>query len=323
MSASRRAVVRRRAGIATVASVLCALVGAVGLATGAQAAPSPRTAAASVSEVTLGAIALDGNGGGTTSTVGDGGRLVVEGGYGIRWWGARATPHLTLQRRVGSGRWTTTTAEVTVSDSGLTATTPAFATTATTRTVAYRFRSTAYSTGTTGVRNTSVSTSVRVVYENQRRYTGLARTVYRAVQAYCPTTAVHVGPLSARAGDYRTGALLIRIAGAVRDYPSIDVRAVALHECSHERQWLSYGGTTAGWSAMEADAAATFSDWTLPDGVTTPYRYEAPAASITPVEHAADCGAQAANPGGYLGYGGYCTPGELRAARRLLLGHRY
>lgn len=324
MSASRRPSGRRRAGIAAIVTVLCAALGVAGVATGAQAAPALHASTqASVSEVTLGALAIDGNGGLRSSTVGNGGRLVLDGAYGIRWWGAAATPHVSLQRKVGSGRWTTTTAKVAVGAHGLRATTPAFSTAAVERSVAYRFRSAAYSTATNSVKASSLSKTVTIVYENQHRYTGLAKTVYGAVRAYCPATAVHIGSLTDKAGDYRTGALLIRIAGDVRNYLPIDVRAVALHECSHERQWLGYGGTTTGWAAMEAAAATRFADWTKPAGVSTPYVYEAPAASISPVEHAADCGAQAANPGGYLGYGGYCTPSELKAAKRLLLGHRY
>lgn len=312
-----------RAGFATVVTLLCGLVGTIGLASGAQAAPALGAETASVSTVTLGTLAFDGNGGRSTSTVGNGGRLALVGAYGIHWLGEQATPRVTLQRKVGTGRWTTTTARVSVTDQGLTARTPAFSTTAKQRTVAYRFRSLAYRTATNGVQNTAVSKTVRIVYENQQRYTGLAKTIYRTVRPYCPATAVHVDPLAEKAGDYRTGALLIRVAGAVRQYRAIDIRAVALHECSHERQWLAYGGTAKGWATMEAKAATTFADWTKPAGTSTPYRYDEPSASITPVEHAADCGAQAVNRGGYLGYGGYCTPTELQAAKRLLLGHRY
>jgi hypothetical protein len=36
----------------------------------------------------------------------------------------------------------------------------------------------------------------------------------------------------------------------------------------------------------------------------------------------ADCIAQAANPGGYLGYGGDCTAKQLRYAERMLAGER-
>ena len=326
MPTSRRRATRRRARIAALVTLVCAIVGAVGVATGAQAAPFLHTAAAkstSVTEVALGGLAFDGNGDSTSSTVGNGGRLVLTGGYGIKWWGEQATPHVTLQRRIGSGSWTTTTAKVSRAADGLVVRTPAFSTTVAKRTVAYRLRSAAYSTATNRVRSTSLSHVVRVVYEDQRRYTGLARTIYRAVEAYCPTSAVHVGALPAGAGDYRTGALVIRVSEAVGAYLPIDVRAVALHECSHERQWLDYGGTTAGWRTMETAAATVFADWTKPAGVTTPYPYDAPDGSISPVEHAADCGAQSVDRGGYLGYGGYCTKAELTAGKRLLLGHRY
>ena len=326
MPASRRASARARTRIAALVTLVLAIVGAVGIATAAQARPVVHAAMAgstSVTDITLGVLAFDGSGGSTTSTVGNGGRLVLTGGYRVRWSGEEAAPHLSLQRKVGSGRWTTTAAKVSVTGHGLVVRTPAYSTTDAARTVAYRLRSAAYTTATGRVSATSVSRVVRVVTEDQRRYTGLARTIYRAVEAYCPTTAVHVGELSAGAGDYRTGALVIRVSTAVSPYLPVDLRAVALHECSHERQWLDYGGTTAGWRAMRADAARVFADWTKPAGVTTSYPYEQPDAAITPVEHAADCGAQSVNPGGYLGYGGFCTKAELVAGERLLLGHRY
>jgi hypothetical protein len=323
MAASRRAPARRRARIAAFVTLVSALVG---VATGAQATPVLHTAAAGptpVTDITLGSLAFDGSGGSTTSTVGSGGRLVLTGGYRVRWSGEEAVPRLALQRRIGSGRWTTTAARVSVTRNGLVVRTPAFSTTAPKTTVSYRLRSAAFTTATDRVSATSVSHVVRVVTENQHRYTGLARTVFRAAEAYCPTTAVHVGALAASAGDYRTGGLVIRVSSAVRSYLPIDVRAVALHECSHERQWLDYGGTTAGWRAMRVDAARIFADWAKPAGVSTTYPYEQPDAAITPVEHAADCGAQSVDPGGYLGYGGYCTKAELVAGKRLLLGHRY
>ena len=107
-------------------------------------------------------------------------------------------------------------------------------------------------------------------------------------------------------------------------YQPIDVRAVALHECSHERQWLGYGGTAAGWTAMRGRRARRSSRTGRSRRGSSPgYPYEAADAAITPVEHAADCGAQSVNPAGYLGSAGYCTKAELAAGKRLLLGHRY
>jgi hypothetical protein len=44
--------------------------------------------------------------------------------------------------------------------------------------------------------------------------------------------------------------------------------------------------------------------------------------SSDPVEHMADCIAQRANPGGYLGYGGSCTTKQLAASKRMLEGLR-
>jgi len=233
---------------------------------------------------------------------------VLLGSFSVRWTGERAKPRLTLQRRIGSGRWTTTAATVRVTGDGLVVRTPAFSTRATTRTVAYRLRSAPYSSAAGTVRGSSVSRVLRVVVENQRRYTGLAKTVYSAVRAYCPATAVHVGSIGSRAGDYRTGALLLRIDTAVREYRAVDVRAVALHECSHERQWLNYGGTQEGYEQMTAAAAAIFAEG---------------ANGAPAIEHAADCGAMAIDPAGYLGYGGYCTQTELAAGARLLSGNRY
>ncbi|MGT2427088.1 hypothetical protein [Amnibacterium kyonggiense] len=326
VSEPRRPSVRRRARWTALVTLVCALVGALGVATGAQAAPatgSAGIAAAGATTYALGALGFDGGGDSTSSVVGNGGRLVLVGAYVVHWTGERAAPRVSLERRIGSGRWATTDAAVAFTRGGLVVRTPAFSTTAATRTVEYRLRSAPYSSTAGTVQGSSVSRSVRIAVEDQRRYTGLAKTAWTTVRPYCPDTAVHVGSLASKAGDFGTGALLLRVDGAVRGYRPIDVRAVALHECSHERQWLDYGGTAAGWQRMTAAAATRFADWTAPAGARTPYPLERPSAAITPVEHAADCGAQSVNRGGYLGYGGYCTAAELAAGKRLLLGHRY
>ena len=309
---------RRRLGIIGAAAVL--LAAALGGATVADAAPAAR-ASSSVTEYTLGDLVLPGKGDSAASTVGNGGSLVLLGDYDVRWWGTRAKAHVSLQRKVGSGAWTTTSAKVSSTKNGFTVRTPSYSTKAAKRTVAYRLVSKAYSSSGGRVRNTSRSRVARIGYENQARYTGLARTVYRYAKPYCPNTAVHVAGLKVAAGDYATGTLLIRVIADVQGYTAKDVRALALHECSHERQWLNYGGTVAGHRTMAAAAKRIFSNWKLPAGAQ--YPYESPDPSITPIEHAADCGAQSLDRGGYLGYGGYCTAAQLRAGKRLLLGSRY
>ena len=318
----------RRRGRGALLALTMTVAAVVGFSTGAVAAPlasgaASAKAAPSVTEYRLSDLYFAGKGASRTSVVGNGGTLVLGGAYRVRWWGEQARPRLSLQRKVGSGAWRTTSAKVSLTNDGLVTRTPKYSTTAKTRTVAYRLVSSPYSSGSGTVRGTSRSHSITVVYENQRRYTGLAKTIFQAAKRYCPNTAVHVANLKSAAGDYRTGTLLIRVIPAIAGYDPINIRSVALHECSHERQWVNYGGSSKGHEKMKAAAARKFSDWALPPNTATPYRYTEPDASITPIEHAADCGAQAVNPGGYLGYGGYCTPGELAAGKRLLLGKQY
>ncbi|RIX27879.1 porin family protein [Amnibacterium setariae] len=297
-------------------------LGVLGGATVAEAAPHARTA--SVSEYRLGELVVAGRGDATTSTVGNAGALVLLGSYDVRWTGTRAPARLALERRIGAGRWTRTTAKVSSTSAGLSVRTPRWSTKAKQRSVAYRLVSTAYTSGSRRVANTSRSHAVRIGYENQARYTGLAKRIWGYAKPYCPNTAVHVAKLGSAAGDYRTGTLLIRVTADVATYSAKNLRALALHECSHERQWLNYGGTAAGHRTMTKAAKRYFSTWSKPAGAAQPpYRLDPPDPAITPIEHAADCGAQALNPGGYLGYGGYCTAKQLAEGKRLLRGHRY
>ena len=251
--------------------------------------------------VTIGTVYFEGAGTDTSVVVGNGGSVRLAAGYGLQFADTgHAVPKVTLERRVEAGRWVRTDAEVVVaSNAPLTAVTPVHAASGATASVEYRL-----------VSGASVSRTMTVVYENQRRYTGMAATIYRDLERYCPTTAVHVGALNGReAGDYRTGAQLIRVdatVGRTTVTRPIDQRALALHECSHEHQWLNYGATSTGRTTMLAAAKRYFS---VP--------------GIEPVEHAADCGAQSVNPGGYLGYGGTCTALQLHEGKRLLLGLRY
>lgn len=304
---------------------------AAGLPAGLLNSVSGASDAANTS-VTLGALRIDGRGTSTRTVVGNGGWAVLSAGYGTRYTGEPARPRLSLERRVGSGAWQPTAAPVGRTASGaLQVRTPVWSTSSATATatVQYRLVSEAFTDGTgVGVDATTRSTAVTVRYERQSTYTGLAAVVYRAAARFCPSTAVHVRSLSgAEAGRYGTGSQLIEIDAAVgvsTVVRPIDVRAVALHECAHERQWMNYGGTGDGRDVMERAVAARFSEFEKPAGVRTPYVYREPeGGTIEPIEHAADCSAQAVNPGGYLGYGGYCTPGELAAGERLLRGGTY
>jgi hypothetical protein len=313
-TAARR---RRRGAVIALAMTVAAVLG---WSTGAVAAPlatgSVSARAVSVTEYRLGALVFAGKGTSGTSTVGNGGSLVLAGAWRVKWWGKQAPARYSLQRKVGGGSWKGTTAKVSLTDNGLVARTPAWSTKAVKATVRYRLRSSAYTDATTGgVRNTSTSDVVKITYENQKRYTGLAKQIYDDAKPYCPNTAVHVTSLQDRAGDYQTGTLLIRAVPDIASYEPIHLRSVALHECSHQRQWLNYGGTNAGHDRMEKAAARIFADYGSGDAPL--------AGDITPVEHAADCGAQSLNPGGYLGYGGSCTDEQLQAGKRLLLGKKY
>lgn len=254
-------------------------------------------------EVTFGTALVVGAGTDTTVTVGNGGTVRLSAAYGVQFTGsAPVPPKVVLECRLGAGAWTATAAQVTVATGRpLTVETPAHTTSARSATVQYRFRSGA-----------STTRALAVVTENQRRYTGLAATMYGHLAASCPASAVHVQDLKGReAGEYRTGALLIlvdRAVGRTTVLDAVDQRALALHESSHERQWVDYGGSEAGRTVMVADAARYFA---------------VPGSTVPPIEHAADCGAQALDPGGYLAYGGSCTAMQLREGRKLLHGERH
>ena len=241
-------------------------------------------------------------GGTREGVVGNGGSVRLGASYSVSTNVARPRIDARLERRVAGGAWSSTGVTTSIVEgSPLSAVTPPLTTSAATESVQYRFAS-----------GDSASSPVSVVYENQRFYTGMAATIYNYAAPYCPTTAVHVAALSGReAGEYTPGASLILVDAGVGVTANLDPatqRTVAVHECSHELQWLNYGSTSEGYDQMTAAAAAEFSEGS--NG--------APA-----IEHAADCGAMAAEPAGYLGYGGYCTPAELHTAARLLGGGKY
>jgi hypothetical protein len=252
--------------------------------------------------VSLSDLGIEGAGASRSTIVGNGGTVVLQAGYRVDAVLDRAGIAVRLERKLADSSWEATGATATATHgTALTVATPAYATEQPQEAVEYRLASRA-----------SVSNPVTVVYENQRDYTGLAATMYRYAAPYCPNTAVHVARLDGReAGLFGTGSLLMTIDPAVGvsvNADAVSQRQVALHECSHERQWVNYGETGAGERAMEADAARYFTEGSN---------------GAKPIEHAADCGARAANPGGYLGYGGYCTRSELDEGLRLLQGQRY
>lgn len=243
-------------------------------------------------------------GAGSTSevVVGNGGSVRLDAGYSVSTSEVSPRFDVRLERRVAGGSWSSTgvTASI-VEGSPLSAVTPPYSTAVATESVQYRFAS-----------GNSASSPVSVVYENQRFYTGMAATIYEYAAPYCPTTAVHIATLSGReAGEYTPGASVILVdskVGVSTNLEPVTQRTVAIHECSHELQWLNYGSTQTGYDRMRAAAAADFS---------------AGSNRAPTIEHAADCGAMAAEPTGYLGYGGYCTPAELHSAARLLGGGKY
>lgn len=286
----------------------------------AVAAPVPQPAAVRFEDRWV-----DGNGMSRRVVVGNGGTVPISFLYRVD--AAAPTdplPRLVLQRRVGSGAWRSLATRVPVRAGGGTVIvrTPPYSTTRASVQVRYRLRSIP---GATGVDATTSGAFV-VTVEDQRRYTGVRATVWRAVRKYCPTTAVRIGHLGfGTAGRYDTGGQLIRIDAGVGRTWNTDVssqRTLGLHECAHERQWLNYGSTWTGFEAMQRDAARVFVNDRTPKGVHPAYPYVV-VSHFDALEHAADCSAQAVRPGGYLGYGGWCDPDELREGRRLLLGGRY
>lgn len=290
--------------------------------------PDPRPEPASVS---FPAAWVEGSGGAKRVTVGN--RSTMPLTFYIRVSSDADTapkPRLALQRRIGSGAWTTLgTAVPKPSDAtgAVVVRTPAWSTTAKRADVAYRLRSSAFTDAATGgIGATTTSPQITITYDDQDRYTGMARTIWRIVRPYCPTTAVRITSLpSGAAGQYRTGGLVIEVergVGTLFNTTYTSQQSLGLHECAHERQWLNYGSTMAGNRAMEKAAAKLFTNDAKPRGARVPYPYFR-STGFSAVEHAADCSAQAMHRGGYLGYGGYCNAKELAAGKRLLLGKRY
>jgi hypothetical protein len=247
-------------------------------------------------------------GGNLTSTYALPGKPVPAQFYLRREWrgtgGATAPLTAVVERRVGAGAWKATAQKVTTRTSTFHVHVPAYSTSTAAPDVTVGYRVRVRTAGIVGSGDASPAITVR--YRNPARFTGVTRTLQQAVRPYCPSAVVRVVRLSGNAaGDYTTGQYSLRVDASIAHYSAVNRRAVALHECGHYLQWRNYGATNAGWSAMKRDAKAIF-------GTN----------SSEPVEHMADCIARAANPGGYLGYGGTCTATQLAASKRMLAGHR-
>lgn len=223
------------------------------------------------------------------------------------WYGSGGDTALitaVVERRAPGGTWKATAQRVSSRSTTFRAHLPAYSTSSSAQdaTVAYRLE--VLRGGVVG--RGDVSATITVHYRNPARFTGLTGSLHSAVRGYCPSAVVRIVRLSGdAAGDFTTGQYALRIDSSIAKYRPINQRSVALHECGHYLQWRNYGATNAGWNRMEKDANAIF-------GTN----------SSDPVEHMADCIAQAANHGGYLGYGGSCTKTQLHAANMVLAGYR-
>jgi cytidine deaminase len=271
-------------------------------------------------------ILIDGNYYDTSSTVGNGGHLILEtsvGGY--YYQGHKVAAHISLQRKVGSGAWKTVKKNIKPrSDGKIQTATPAYSTGSQKATATYRFVSKKYKTTKgRGVPHTAYSPKAKIVYENQKAYTGLTKDLYQAVKAYCPATAVHVGSSGTyEAGKFYTGAIVINVESYVSEYTPGERAAIALHECAHERQFINYGETMTGWAKMKKAMPKYFKNDATPAGVEPQPGGDSEGGAFSSVEHAADCASFSVDPAGYLGYGGYCNPSELAAGKKLLTGKR-
>lgn len=227
--------------------------------------------------------------------------------YLTRTWrgtgGRTASVSALVQRRTEGGSWITTGQRVSTTSARFRVVLPARSTSTTAADATVQYRLQVRAGGVVGSAATSPAITVR--YRNPARFTGLTASLYRTVHRYCSSAVVRIVHLSDAAGDFTTGQYALQVDSSVSGYAAVDRRAVALHECGHYLQWRNYGASSAGWARMTADAEAVFG-----------------AHTDDQVEHMADCIAQAANPGGYLAYGGSCSAKELAASKRMLAGDR-
>lgn len=205
---------------------------------------------------------------------------------------------VTVEKRLGTkGEWTLVDTPVILGDWGFETTVPAVTMTAKSQKIYYRFVSAPNDT----VLNLSTSKPILVTYENQAKYTGFKKSLWKSVKKYCPTAVVRVKDLSGkRAGLYRGGSHILYVDKAVKKYSSANQKAVILHECAHLRQSMDFATNSKLNKTLKKYFKA-------PKGVSL-------------VEHSADCASIGMNPKGYMGYGGTCTKAERKVGKKLLLG---
>lgn len=269
-----------------------------------------------------------------SAIVGNGGSLPLDYSvYGMDADGFDTAPaHLIVQRSFDKVSWQQIA-------SGLTYTTgveshymlPKYSTSAKKQTVYYRLASLPFTEETTdasgqaitvGAQKIVYSSTVKVIYENQKFYKGLSKVIYNYMRPYCPASAVRTVSMGeGEAGEYLIGELLIHVDKQQVHQPKRYLRTVALHECAHEHQYTNWGDS-ADDAPMTAAMKKNFINDKTSKWIMLPPSGNGFGGKFNPIEHAADCAALAINPKGYLGYGGYCNPKELKAGKRLLLGAR-
>lgn len=184
--------------------------------------------------------------------------------------------------------------------------------------VQYRFKS--FKSSKKHIITADTSKVFKITYENQAAYTGLAAAMYSGMAAYCPTATVRIdGSLAeeSHAGEYSIYKGIF-IDPSVGTYSPANQLSVALHECAHMKQFYNWGASYKGDLKMQRAAENIYINDTNPAGPTQPVE-----GTFKAIEHSADCASIALNPGGYLGYGGYCNQAELDAGVRLMQGQRF
>jgi len=252
---------------------------------------------------------------------GSGASVKISTAYTYRVVGKFKKPKVVVQRKIGK-KWITqkNVKVVYTTNYGVTARIPAYTVPAgvVKQKVQYRFKS--FKSAKKRIITADKSSAIKVTYENQAAYTGLAAAMYSGMAAYCPTATVRIDASLAadnHAGEYRIDKGIF-IDPSIANYPPAELLGVALHECAHMKQFYNFGGTYKGKLKEKRAADNIFVADPDPTGASPEYLQP-----FESREHAADCASRAINGGGYLGYGGYCNQVELDAGKRLMLGLRY
>lgn len=136
----------------------------------------------------------------------------------------------------------------------------------------------------------TTSSTSNLIWSNPYKYTGVAKTAYNYMKAYCPTTPIVIqnSPMSGGTlwGVNHLGQNYITLYGKI---PAKHLQTVSLHECGHTRQWKLYN-----------------TDW---DNFYTKMNsiYGQKASSNLGMEQNADCIANAWHKNSYFGYKGNCS----------------